>query len=318
MYTFTNAVKDFINHCKFEKNLSPKTIKAYEIDLKQLQEFFKKKEFPLEMHLITKFHIREYLEDISSLKPKSIKRKIASAKVLLNYLEFEEFISINPLRKVKIKIKESKQLPRVMQSQEVELIAKQAYRELVNSSKIDSYGHFEALRNLVVVELLYATGARVSEISGLRAERIDLTVGSIVIRGKGDKERGIEICNRETLNLLKEYFSLYSERILKSGGFFLVNRFGNRLSEQSIRSIVKNLTTKSGITRHITPHVFRHSLATLLLENDVDIKYIQVLLGHSSIMTTQIYTHVNKAKQREILNTKHPRREFSMLSVNDG
>jgi integrase/recombinase XerD len=114
--------------------------------------------------------------------------------------------------------------------------------------------------------------------------------------------------------VLKNYRNLYSDKIKNSGGFFLINRFGKKLSDQSIRTIVKRLTNKAGIKKHITPHVFRHSFATLLLEKDVDIKYIQSMLGHSSIMTTQIYTHVNRKKQKQILKLKHPRRDFSVVS----
>ncbi len=318
MYVFTKAIKDFINHCKFEKNLSPKTIKAYEIDLKQFYQFLLQRQYSIEVSRITKSEIREYLETISTLKPKSIKRKIATTKAMFNYLEFEEYVSINPLRKMKIRIKEPKQLPKVMQSQEVETILRYAYQQLTTVTQTEHYKYFEALRNVVVVELLYATGARVSEISGLKLDTIEIATGSVIIKGKGDKERSVEICNPDTLVVLNKYYALYADKVTQSGNFFLVNRFGKKLSEQSIRGIVKNLTIRSGMNRHITPHVFRHSLATLLLENDVDIKYIQVLLGHSSIMTTQIYTHVNKIKQREILKTKHPRRGFSMLPVNTG
>ena len=170
------------------------------------------------------------------------------------------------------------------------------------------------MRNIAVVELLFATGARVSEIANLRMEQINLTLGIINLKGKGDKERTIQICNKETLTILRRYYTVFKKQINKSEGYFLINRWQTKLSDQSIRNIVKGLSKKAGLQKHVTPHCFRHTFATLLLEKDVDIKYIQLLLGHSSIVTTQIYTHVNKAKQREIIRTKHPRRDFSMKS----
>jgi integrase/recombinase XerD len=314
MYTIQTAVKEFLKHCRYEKNLSPKTLKSYGIDLMQLIAFIINKNYSFEISLITKTELREFLESISILKPKSVRRKIATIKAMFNYLEFEDKISINPLRKMRIKIKVPRTLPKVMDLREVNKIFRAAYTTNMKQGETLSFSSMEVLRNIVVIELLFATGARVSEIANLRKENIDLTSGSVSIKGKGNKERFIHICNNESLKVLKEYNVIFSEKIKDSGGFFLINRLGNKLSDQSIRQIVKNLAKKAGLQRKITPHVFRHSFATLLLEKDVDIKYIQTLLGHSSIMTTQIYTHVNRAKQKQILRTKHPRKDFSMLS----
>lgn len=305
------AIKGFIDHCKFEKNLSPKTIKAYQIDLNQFQSFLKEKEYSTEVFKITKVELRDYLTSLSSLKPKSIKRKIATIKAAFNYLEFDDVITINPLRKMRIKIKEPRQLPRVLNIHEVGKIFMLAYKANVSPEHSDSYSYFSEMRDIAVLELLFATGGRVSEISNLKDSQIDLSSGQVIIKGKGDKERVIQICNQETITLLKKYRKLSLNRISASGNYFLVNRFNNKLSDQSIRNIVSVLSKKAKIATHVTPHVFRHSFATLLLEKDVDIKYIQSMLGHSSIMTTQIYTHVNKEKQKQILRAKHPRKDFS-------
>ena len=310
MSTFTTESISFINHLKFEKNLSAKTIKAYSTDLRQFNEFLQKNNYPIEIDKISKIEIRSFLEFISNLKPKSIKRKIATIKALFNYLEFEDTILINPLRKMKIKIREPKRLPKVMDIGEIKQVLNSAYQKHQLSYNLDSYGYFETLRNVVVLELLFSTGARVSEIADLKTENIQLSTGEISIKGKGDKERVIQICNIEAMNCIKKYFNLFKNEIKLSGGYFLVNRFGNKLSDQSIRGIVKNVCKKTKIIKNITPHVFRHTMATLLLENDVDIRYIQTILGHSSINTTQIYTHVNQIKQRQILKTKHPRKDM--------
>lgn len=315
MYTIQNAVQDFMNHCRFEKNLSSKTIKSYTIDLKQLTSFLSQRRYPQKVNRIGKGELREFLEFISALKPKSIKRKVATMKALFNFLEFEDKIPSNPLRKMRIQIKEPRELPKVMDLKEISAIFKIAYGRNQSVKLKKSYAYFQTLRDVVVVELLFATGARVSEIANLRMEDINITTGTVKIQGKGNKERFIQICNKETLDALKRYHDEFSSKIDRAGGFFLTNRLGKKLSEQSIRNTVSSLSHQASIPRKITPHVFRHSFATLLLERDVDIKYIQLLLGHSSIMTTQIYTHVNREKQKRILETKHPRREISMRAT---
>jgi integrase/recombinase XerD len=312
MSIIQNSTKEFINHCKYEKNLSEKTIKAYSIDIRQFMEFLIEKNYSLEIENITKAEIREYLEVISCLKPKTIKRKIATMKAMFNFYEFEDKILVNPFRKMRIKIQEPKRLPKVMEIRDVNAIFKLAYNKNISCKDSTTYSYLETLRNVVVIELLFATGARVSEIANLKKEDIDFYSGSVSIKGKGDKERNIQICNKETIKILKEYYKLFKTKIKNAGDYFLVNRLGSKLSDQSIRGIVKELSKKAKIQKQITPHVFRHTLATLLLEKDVDIKYIQSILGHSSIMTTQIYTHVNRKKQRQILTTKHPRKDFSM------
>ena len=141
---------------------------------------------------------------------------------------------------------------------------------------------------------------------------INLQTGIVKIKGKGDKERIIQICDNEVKKLLKEYLTLFTKQIEETQ-YFLVNRLGNKISEQSVRLMIKKYQKLSGIEKHITPHMFRHSFATLLLEEGVDIRYIQHMLGHSSISTTQIYTQVNMKQQRKILSSKHPRRSFNFL-----
>lgn len=312
MLTLPIATKDFLLHCKFEKNLSDKTLKAYQIDLFQIQSFFSNNLLVQNLAEITRNHIREYLVYISKLKPATVKRKIASTKALFNYLEFEDKILINPFRKMKLNIKEPRRLPKVMDFREISIILSAAYNKLNGLTDYSTYRYFECMRNIVVIELLFTTGARVSEISGLTKESVNLKTGNIHINGKGGRERLIQICNKETITILNDYYKYYHSKIERSGNYFFVNRFGFKLSEQSIRKLVNQLALDTKINKHITPHMFRHSFATLLLEKDVDIKYIQTLLGHSSIMTTQIYTHVNQEKQRQILKAKHPRKDFSV------
>ncbi|HWZ22092.1 MAG TPA: tyrosine-type recombinase/integrase, partial [Cytophagaceae bacterium] len=245
--------------------------------------------------------------------PKTVKRKIASVKAFFNFLEFEDRITISPFRKMKIQIREPKNLPNVMNIHEIENILKSVYKEKSIMNEINNYSYQEKVRDVAVIELLFATGIRVSELTGLTEEHVNISTGQIKVRGKGNKERIIQVCNFEVLKSLNEYYELFQDKIKKCDGYFFINRIHKKLSEQSVRYLVKKYAKSAGLERRITPHVFRHSFATLLLEENVDIKYIQHMLGHSSIMVTQIYTHVNGEKQREILSQRHPRRNLEMI-----
>lgn len=311
MQTVIYAISDFLRHCKFEKSLSDKTLKAYETDLIQFNNFLKKNHLQTDLKTVSKFELRQFLESLSHLKPKSIKRKMATVKAMFNYLEFDEQIDINPVRKMRIRIKEPKIIPKVMELKEVGKILKITYQCKSRVKEQESYSFLEALRNIIIIELLFSTGGRVSEIANLKGSDINLTNGEIIINGKGKKQRIIQICNEELLSELRVYKKAWAYKIEAADNNFLVNRFGSKISDQSIRLLVRKLCKQAGIKKHVTPHVFRHTFATLLLEKDVDIKYIQEMLGHSSIAITQIYTHVNKIKQRQLLRTKHPRRDLS-------
>lgn len=152
---------------------------------------------------------------------------------------------------------------------------------------------------------------RISELCTLTTEQIDFNDYIIKIYGKGSKERLIQICNRNVQELLKKYNQSFKFEIANNK-FFFINRLGNRLSEQSVRNMITNYAIGVEVPLHITPHMFRHSFATLLLEEDVDIRYIQQMLGHSSITTTQIYTHTSINKQKNILSSKHPRNKLEI------
>jgi integrase/recombinase XerD len=311
MKNIKESKKEFLLHCRYEKNLSPKTLKAYKVDLAQFIAHLTFKQYSLSIPDVDKNSIREYIQSISSFKAKTIKRKIATIKAMFNFLEYEDKIIVNPFRKLRIQIKEPYRLPNVMNIHEIESIIRSAYDMKAPNNRINSRKYKERIQDITVFELLFATGIRVSELSQLRSECINLSTGLIKVRGKGDKERIITLCNKECLKAVREYNACFHKTNTGSG-YFLINRLNKRLSEQSIRFIVKKHAQLAGLERKITPHVFRHSFATLLLEQDVDIKYIQHLLGHSSIMTTQIYTHVNSERQKEILSKRHPRRSFSM------
>ena len=191
----------------------------------------------------------------------------------------------------------------------IEQIIRFAYLQLTKA-KTD-YTKKVALRNALILELLFATGMRISELCTLTTEQIDFNDYIIKIYGKGSKERLIQICNQNVQELLKKYNQSFKFEIANNK-FFFINRLGNRLSEQSVRNMITNYAIGAEVPLHITPHMFRHSFATLLLEEDVDIRYIQQMLGHSSITTTQIYTHTSINKQKNILSSKHPRNKLEI------
>ena len=144
-------------------------------------------------------------------------------------------------------------------------------------------------------------------------QNIDLQNPVIIIKGKGAKQRLIHICDKLVITALDKFRTEYDTEI-HSCGYFFVNSIGNRLSDQSVREMINKYCHIADIQQHITPHMFRHSFATLLLEEDVDLRYIQTMLGHSSINVTEIYTHVTMSKQKNILETKHPRKNMNISS----
>jgi integrase/recombinase XerD len=314
MLTTEQAITEFINHCRYEKNLSDKTIYFYKLDLAQFTAFMQEQSYPELLPEIDKQHLKHYFRKISGWKIKTVKRKIASLKAMFNYLEYEDLLIINPIRRIRISLKEAIQLPKALTKQEVSNMLDEAYRAISLAPKT-KFAYLEKIRNATVIELLFSTGARVSEIANLQLSDLDRQTGAIVLKGKGNKERVIQVCNHDTLALIGIYICLFNEKIIASGGWLLINRLGNKLSDQSIRNMVHDIAVKAQVRKKVTPHTFRHSFATLLLENDVDIKYIQAMLGHSSIVTTQIYTQVNREKQKQLLTDKHPRMDFSLAII---
>lgn len=300
-----DKVKPYLEYCTYRKELDAKTIKAYRIDLTQFFSYVQSAEPEKET-------IEQYITDLhKKYKQKTIKRKIASIKAFYSYLEEEELVEQNPFRKIKVKFKETIILPRIIPREEIEQLLNYIYTSLSSLSGIQ-YKH--TLRDAAVIEVFFATGARVYEISNIRAENINLNSGLIRIMGKGGKERYIQISNTAVLDILRKYYVENESEIKKSGYFFINNR-GNRYTEQSIRLMLKKYTLKARIHRNITPHMFRHSFATYLIEEGVDVSCVQQILGHSSIKTTQIYIHVAAKKQADILRELHPRNNMNIVNV---
>ena len=301
MFEYKLHIDEFLNYCRYHKKLSDKTIRAYKIDLSQYGVFSNE---------LSKQALWDYIEYLNKkYKPKTAKRKLATLKAFIHFLLLQDLIDFNPFDKLETTIKEPLLLPKTIPLGVIAKLISFSYQQIVFAKS--DYQIRSAVRNTAILELLFATGARVAEICTLRSDNVDLLGNSVKFYGKGSKERIIPIENFAVLSNLRKYHSLFEKEIPDSGYFF-VNKLGRRMTEQSVRNMINFYCKQCGVDMHITPHMFRHSFATLLLEEDVDIRYIQRMLGHSSITTTQIYTHVTSAKQKEILKTKHPRNKLNI------
>lgn len=304
--TLYDLVSDYLKYCKLNRRLDDNTLRAYRIDLRQFTDHF----IGTDIEDISAYRIEDFISTLhSKYKPKSVKRKVASVKAFYNFLEYRDILTSNPFSKIKVQFREPLTLPKIIPLTSVEAILKAAYTEKIFGST--HIRRDKSLRDIAMLEMLFATGIRISELCSLSTDSVDLTNKTVLIHGKGAKERMLHIENTSTLSALYDYYTAYQEAILKCN-FFFANRNGTPLSDQSARRIINHYTELACIHQHITPHMFRHTFASSLLDAGVDIRYIQELLGHSSITVTQIYTHVSMSKQKEILSTKHPRNHFEI------
>ena len=304
MNTLKTQQEKYLEYCQLQKRLDSKTIKAYRIDLTQ----FTNQVSVNDISEITPGVIEYFIGKLHQMyKPKTAKRKIASLKAFFRYLEYRDLIERNPFNKVQVKFREPVILPKTIPLHTVENFLSTIYKQKLIAKT--NYQRDNALRDAAVIELLFATGMRISELCSLQDSDINLYERTVLIHGKGSKERMIQIGSDAVINILVEYQKTFYKQIQMCSHFF-VNQNGSALSDQSIRRMINKYASLAAIELHITPHMFRHTFATSLLEADVDIRYIQEMLGHSSINVTEVYTHVAMAKQRDILTRKHPRKDF--------
>ena len=313
MNNLQTHISSYLEYCLAQKRLDEKTIKAYRIDLIQfyneisISDPCKIAPYDLEKY-IEKFFCFFYIEKMHrKYKPKSVRRKIASIKAFFHYLEYKNIILQNPFNKIQIHFREPVILPKTIPLYIVEKFLFTIYKQ--RSAAKTNYQKRNALRDAAIVELLFSTGIRISELCNLKISDVNLIDGVILIYGKGSKERILQIGNSSVLNILKEYKNDFYNEIVQCNHFFS-SQSGKPLSDQSVRRMINKYASLSSIDLHITPHMFRHTFVFCLLEADVEIRYIQEMLGHSSINITQIYTHVAVSKQKDILINKHPRKDF--------
>ena len=308
MNTLRSYISEYIEYCEYRKRLDSKTLKAYKIDLKQFEIFCTDLSDCFAKNVVDDFITNLHKQ----YKPKTVKRKIASLKAFFHHMEYRELLTENPFSKLDIRFREAKLLPKTIPFHSIQTFLSTLYaqKELAKSE----YQLRCCIRDIAVIELLFATGMRISELCSLKPSDIDLESNNILIYGKGAKERILQLGNQDVIAALILYQGTFRNDI-EACGYFFVNRLQHKLSDQSVRFMINHYADLAGISQHITPHMFRHSFATLLLEQDVDIRYIQKMLGHSSISTTEIYTHVSNTKQKDILVHKHPR---NLMEINKG
>lgn len=292
---FRDAASAFIRHCQSIRKLSPHTIRAYQLDLGRFSAFLGKRAAVAACDKTVIHDYVRHLFEVRAMKEASVKRHLATLRSLFRWLEENDETIEDPFRGARIRIRMPKRLPRV--------IARSDVRRLLLHEKPATFADLTAY---VATELLFATGMRVSELAGLLDVEVDVDEGTITIVGKGNRQRRVFVPD-ELKSLLRDYRTA-RDRSPSSAGTFLVNSRGHAASPQMIRRLVRIHGERSAVRDRVTPHMFRHSVATYLLEEGVDIRYVQRLLGHRSISTTEIYTHVADAALKVRITEKHPRR----------
>lgn len=302
-YDMDYLLDEFCSYLLIEKTLSKNTVNSYNGDIVKYFTYLKDKFNIDDLNKVELDHINEYLAHLHDLnmKANSISRKISAIKMFHKFLYLNNYINVNVSSFIK-QPKLDKELPIVFSIEEIDA--------LLNS--FDDNNILD-IRNKTMVELMYSTGLRVSELVNLNIEDIHLSMGFLKCQGKGNKERIIPI-GEVALSLLEHYIRFVRDKlnINYDKQILFFNRNGKRLSRQAFWQILRNQAKKINLNR-LSPHKLRHSFATHLLENDADIRYIQELLGHSDISTTQIYTYVNSKKLNEVINTFHPRNKKSNI-----
>ncbi|MGY8980027.1 MAG: site-specific tyrosine recombinase XerD [Flavobacteriales bacterium] len=295
--SWENSIKEFKYYLRVERSLSKNTIEAYIRDLNKFSKFSKKNN--LSVNVITRENIQDFISLLNdeNISARTQARIISSLKSFFKFLIMEDYIIINPCQLIqnpKIGFK----LPDVLSIEEIDLIV----TSIDNSTK-------HGQRNKTIIETLYSCGLRVSELINLKISNIKFLEKYIKIIGKGSKERLTPISSK-CLKLLFIYINeIRTLKKIKLGNediVFLNNR-GSQLSREMIFTIVKNLVSNCGINKNVSPHTFRHSFATHLIEGGADLRAVQIMLGHENITTTEIYTHLDNDYLRSNLMQFHPR-----------
>jgi integrase/recombinase XerD len=296
-YKLNRLIDRFLTYLTAVKGLSKNTLESYGRDILKFAVFLEEKDIT-GIEQVGYNHILDFLTHLKEmgLRPKSISRALISIRQFFKFLLTEGFIDSDPaffIRTPKIK----RVLPEVLSIEDVE--------KLLSSPEESSP---EGIRDKCMLEVLYATGIRVSELVELRLNDVNFELGYIIAYGKGSKERIVPIGDKAK-NKLKEYLDISRPKLLKSRTSvnLFVTRLGKKMTRQGFWKIVKTYSKKSGITKKISPHTLRHSFATHLLERGADLRAIQIMLGHSDISTTQIYTHIERGRLKEVHKKYHPR-----------
>ena len=278
-------VHKFLDYLKYEKGFSDYTIKSYETDLREFYDFALEDKIDIEL-------VRKYLRKLYENKysSRSISRKVSTLKSYFKYLESEGIIKDNFMRLIS-NPKIEKTLPNYLNYEDLEKL-------LAFPDRSNKYG----LRDALILEMLYSSGVRVSELANMKLNDIDFKERKILILGKGNKERYVYYGSK-CEELLDKYLKLDH----RDSPYLLIGKRSDRLNEREIRSIVTDTAKKAGIEVHVSPHTLRHTYATHMLNDGADLKSVGELLGHESLSTTQIYTHVSNERLRQVYLSAHPR-----------
>jgi len=293
------AIADYKNYLHIERGLSDNTIASYILDLKKLLKWLHENEIVISPIFITKNEIQEFVYQIAKeVNPRTQNRIISGLKGFFNYLIFEDQRTLNPLELIESP-KIGRKLPDTLSESEIDL--------LIGSIDLSKP---QGERNRAILETLYGCGLRVSELISLKISDLFFEEGFVKITGKGGKQRFVPVSGHtiKYINLYKDEIRVTQKITKEFSDFLFLNRRGKPLTRAMIFTIIKQLVTKVGIQKKISPHTFRHSFATHLLENGADLRAIQQMLGHQSITTTEIYTHIDTSYLAKVIGQFHPRK----------
>lgn len=311
------AIAEFLQHGQTVRNLSDRTLRAYQSDLSQFHHHVT----DTNMHVtdtnmvdITPEHLEVYLDKLGTepYRDTSIRRKVAALKVFFRYLEEQGVVTESPARMLKIKHPVENRVPTVLSSREVRALLaapKDQITDLAGMRDQSAGGrnrYFCAVRDNLILELLFSTGIRIGELVALNVSDVDLERGQIQITGRATRSRAVTLSAEALVGALVQYLELRSERTLDTEALF-VGRSGTRLTIYSIENIFKKHVRLAEIKRHITPHSLRHTMAALLVSSGTDIREVQEILGHASILSTQVYTKLPIQKGRRAFISAPPR-----------
>ena len=292
-------LNDYYSYLKLERSLSENSISAYLNDIKKLRDFIKLKKIDLEPNDIDIVIINDFLEYLNELGISSFSqaRIVSGLKSFFKFLILEEKISKDPMDLIESP-KLKRKLPEVLSLNDINI--------LLNSIDLST---MEGVRNRAIIETLYSSGLRVSELINLSIQNLFLDIGFIKVIGKGSKERLVPI-GRHAIKYINMYKNGYrhNKKINKGNeGFLFLNRYGRKLTREMIFLIIKKVSNKCLSNKNISPHTFRHSFATHLIEGGADLRAVQEMLGHESITTTEIYTHLDREYLKQVIKEFHPR-----------
>ena len=294
------ALKDYQSYLRIERGLSENSIHNYALDIKKLIQWLDTSNIQLTPISIHPEIIQEFIYSIAKdINPRSQSRIISGLKGFFNYLIFENYRPTNPLELIESP-KIGRKLPDTLAIEEID--------QLIKAIDLSSA---QGERNRAMLETLYGCGLRVSELTSLKISDLFFKEGFIKITGKGDKQRFVPIGDTtiKYIEIYRKEVRVHQKIMLKAQDTLFLNRRGNQLTRAMIFTIIKQLAEKAGIAKVISPHTFRHSFATHLLENGADLRAIQQMLGHQSITTTEIYTHIETSFLQETISKFHPRKD---------